>query len=274
MIPATTALVAARPTSAALRPARNPMWQPASATRAPNVTLLIRPIANCLPATASCKLDEERARCDIEGRNPDDIPAQQSDGTTVQVEQRHHGDERDHAGQHQEVEGRDAESLERIDLLVALHGGDVRGIGAARASRHDDRRHDRRQLPHHGNADEVRNIDAGAEAAELHCTDEGDDGADEAVADRDDQQGAGAGLPHKLQHIHGAGARSAGQRGHSAQRRLADEGGRQCDLRPCAEEALADPNRHGLASHLATAGLRPVGNGCQSEQPPGRLREG
>ena len=37
-----------------------------------------------LPAGDSAlKLDEERARCHIEGRNPDDIPAQQSDGTTV-----------------------------------------------------------------------------------------------------------------------------------------------------------------------------------------------
>jgi hypothetical protein len=49
---ATTALVAARPTSAA-RPRPQPMWQPAGATGAPNVTLLIRLIANCLPATES-----------------------------------------------------------------------------------------------------------------------------------------------------------------------------------------------------------------------------
>ena len=58
-IPATTALVAARPTSAALRPALSPMLQPAGATSAPNVTLLMAPIANSLPATAAAQLDEE-----------------------------------------------------------------------------------------------------------------------------------------------------------------------------------------------------------------------
>jgi hypothetical protein len=52
MIPCTTALVAARPTSDALRPAASPVQQPASATKVPKQMLLVSPMANCVQAIA------------------------------------------------------------------------------------------------------------------------------------------------------------------------------------------------------------------------------
>ncbi len=209
MIPATTALVAARPTSTALRPALRPMLQPASATSAPNVTLLMAPIANSLPATALRSSTRNALDVTSSVVTPTMYPPSRPDRATVQVKQRHHGHESDHSGQHEEIERRNPECPQGIDLLVPLHGGDVRRVGAARAPRHDDRRHDRRHFAHHGNADEIGDIYPGAELAELDRADERQNGAHQAIDDGHDDQGTRSRLLHQEQHVHGARARSA-----------------------------------------------------------------
>ena len=91
--------------------------------------------------------------------------------------------------------------MQRIDLLVSLHHRDLCRIGAAGTTRHDDRRHDRRHLPHDSDADEIGNVAAGAEALQLDRADKREDGADQAVDHGNDAEGADATVVHLRYHV-------------------------------------------------------------------------
>ena len=58
------------------------------------------------------------------------------------AQQRHHEDQRQHPGQDEELEGRDAERLEGFDFLVHLHRAQLRGKRGAGAATDDDAGHD------------------------------------------------------------------------------------------------------------------------------------
>ena len=76
---------------------------------------------------------------------------------------RHHQDEGDHAGQDEEIHRREAESGQCVDLLVHLHRAELRGEGRAGPAGHDDGGHQGAHLAGHGDADQIGDIDLGAE---------------------------------------------------------------------------------------------------------------
>ena len=67
--------------------------------------------------------------------------------------------------------------VKRVDLLGHLHGAELGGEGGAGAAGHDDGGHQRAHLARHGDADQVGDVDLGAELLELHGADEGEDDA-------------------------------------------------------------------------------------------------
>ena len=76
--------------------------------------------------------------------------------------------------------------VKRVDLLRHLHGAELGGEGRAGAAGHDDAGHHRAHLAHHGDADQIGDVDRGAELLELHGADEGEDHADQEADQRDD----------------------------------------------------------------------------------------
>ena len=108
--------------------------------------------------------------------------AEHTDKTSVEVEKWHGDDEGEHRGQsNQEARDRNAGHRQRVDLLIAEHGGDARRVGAARAPG-ETMAVIRQPFPHDGNADKIGDIDAGR-GFELHGADEGEDGAEQEVDD-------------------------------------------------------------------------------------------
>ena len=142
----------------------------------------------------------------------DDRAAEDADEVGVQAEQRHHQAQGDGARQDQELHRVDAHGGERVDLLGHLHGAELRGERGAGAAGHDDAGHQRAHLVHDGDADQVGDVDLGAELLELDRADEGHDDADQEADQRDDRQRVGAGLLHEQQQVAAAEAGAAAQR--------------------------------------------------------------
>ena len=154
------------------------------------MTLLAKPIANCFPQTHA-QLLQKACRGKVQRRDADQIAAENTDGTAIQVEQRHHGDQCGDSRQDKEVINRNSKRLEGVDLLVALHCGKVRGVRAAGppaitmavmiAAISVPCRY--RQIGY---------INSGAETPELYGTNECDDRADQPVHDGDNPKSAPA----------------------------------------------------------------------------------
>jgi hypothetical protein len=83
------------------------------------------------------------------------------------------------ARQHQHLERVDPEGPDGVDLLVHLHGADLRREGAARAAGDHDRGDEHAHLAQHGDADQVDHIDLAAELAQLIDALVGDHDADQ-----------------------------------------------------------------------------------------------
>ena len=101
---------------------------------------------------------------------------------------RHHQDQRDHAGQDEEIHRREAEGGEGVDLLVHLHRAELRGEGGPGAAGHDDGGHQCAHLAGHGDAHQIGDVDLGTELRELDRADEGEDEPDQEGDERHDRQ--------------------------------------------------------------------------------------
>ena len=159
--------------------------------------------------------------------DPDHRAAQHADQVGVAAEQRHHERERQHARQDEEVHRRHRHGGERLDLLVHLHGAELGGKAGAGAPGHDDAGHDRRQLAHRRDGDQVGDVDAGAELLELHGAHEGDDQADQEVDQRDDAQRIRPALLQHEQDVAPLEDRRAAQEAPEGQGGLTQEPGRR-----------------------------------------------
>ena len=120
-------------------------------------------------------------------------PPKHADQASVKVEQRHCEDEGKDRRQNEIVGDRDADDLEGVELLVAPHRRDPRGVGAAGTARHDDRSHHGGHLAHECEADQVGNEDVGGELRSCTAPDKGKDGADQEIDDADNDQGGRSG---------------------------------------------------------------------------------
>ena len=129
-----------RPTAAELRPHCMPRRQPAIATSTPKTVPLKSP-DEVGHGEGRDGLVEVLGRRQVEHGGADDRAAEDAEQIGVEGEQRHHQDEREHARQHEELDRRDADGGQRVDLLVHLHRAELRGEGGAGAAGHDDGRH-------------------------------------------------------------------------------------------------------------------------------------
>lgn len=122
--------------------------------------------------------------------------ADQTGCAAIEIQQRQHRDQCCNARQNEVIEDRDAEDFQRVDFLISLHGGDLGGKGTAGSAGHDDRCHDRCQLPHQGNTDQIGDVDLGAELTEFLSANERQDGPDKAVDNGDDDERAWPDFAH------------------------------------------------------------------------------
>jgi hypothetical protein len=82
-----------------------------------------------------------------------------------------------------------------------LHGRNTRSEARAGTSGEHDRRGDRCQLPHRCDADEVGDVDTGAEPRQLHGADEGKNGPDQKVDNGDNRERTAARLRERFEHL-------------------------------------------------------------------------
>src|SRR5260370_4911313 len=73
------------------------------------------------------QLAQEQGKIDIERRPGHERAAQKSHEIRVEGQERQHQHQREHARQHQDLHGIEAERAHRVDLLVYLHGADLGG---------------------------------------------------------------------------------------------------------------------------------------------------
>jgi hypothetical protein len=118
VMPVTTAEVVAKPTAAALVPHCMPRRQP--------VRAMITPQQEAGEADRLDRACQVNLRRDIEHQGRDQEPAGNGNQVGEDAQQRHHQDQRHHPGQDEELERRDAESLEGFNLLVHFHGAELR----------------------------------------------------------------------------------------------------------------------------------------------------
>ncbi len=111
-------------------------------------------------------VDELRDR-NIEQKAAQQRPARKADDIRDDREQRQRDHEAEDARQHQQLIGIDARGIQRVDLLVELHGADLGGEGAARAARDDDGGQEHPELAQHADGDEIDHEDLRAEALQL-----------------------------------------------------------------------------------------------------------
>jgi hypothetical protein len=89
----------------------------------------------------------------------------------------------------------------KLDLLIDLHGAQSRGKGGAGAAGDDDAGHQRANLAHHADGDEVGDEDLGADHAQLVGTEIGENQPDQETDHRHDGQCLRAGFLDLQPHI-------------------------------------------------------------------------
>ena len=165
MMLTTTALVAAWPTSVALRPSFQA--DPAASKRNESTKgeALGQPESDLMHRHRAASLRHEQFRRNVQHGYGDHETTQNADGGAIQIEDWGHQRERQDARQHHVVLQWNPEYPQRVEFIAALHGGDLRRIGAARSPRHHDGSHDGSHLANLCQADEIGDVDVGAEAA-------------------------------------------------------------------------------------------------------------
>ena len=77
------------------------------------------------------------------------------------------------------IEGVETERAQCVDLLVGFHAAKVCGKSGTRAAAHNDCGHDHAHFPDHGDADQIRDVEARPEAGELDVSDKRKNQSDE-----------------------------------------------------------------------------------------------
>ena len=131
----------------------------------------------------------------------DDCAAQDADQVRIDGEQRHHGDEREHPREHEELRRRYAHGGQRVDLLIRVHRAELSREGGAGSARHDDGGHDASDLARHRDRDQVGDEDGGAELLELDGADERKDEPDQKADQAHDAERARTTVLHDQEKI-------------------------------------------------------------------------
>ena len=87
--------------------------------------------------------------------------------------------QRDDAGQDQDLDGIEAHGRQRVDFLAHFHRAEFGGVGAARTAGDHDRDDQHAEFAQHQDADHVDDVGVGAEFAEMEDALLRDDGADQ-----------------------------------------------------------------------------------------------
>ena len=205
------------------------------------------------------------------GRNPDrradQHAAEDTDRVRVKREQRHHQDQCQHAGQHEEIEGIEAERSQRVDFLVGLHAAEVGGEGGSGAAAHDDGRHHHTHFTDHGDAHQIRDIKAGSEAGELDVSHKRQDQPDKETDERNNRQGLRTAFLDDDPEIAGAEAGPACYEASQRQHRLPGELGHGQNAGPYIDRNFSQlGDFRFLRGHLAGIDFLRYGQG-QLHQP-------
>ena len=120
--------------------------------------------------------------------------------------------------------------FERVDLLIALHRGQVCGVCTTGPARHHNSRHDRCHLPCHADTDKIGDIYSRTEPAKLYRANKGDDGAYQPVHHGDDTECGSSCLTHLLENVGAAGPRAFEYCSTAAECRLPNQYNDLCSL--------------------------------------------
>jgi hypothetical protein len=160
---------------------------------------------------------------DIERGRGDGHAAEDAHDVGEQREQRRYQREPEQPRHHQVWQRHEPERAQRVDLLRYLHRAELGGEGRSRASADDDRRHQRAQLAHHGEAHEVGDEDVCAELLELHGALKRHHEADQKVYQDQDRHRIGAGALHRERDVAQVQALWVAQRLRRRAQQLAEE---------------------------------------------------
>ena len=142
--------------------------------------------------------------------------------------------------------GDETEGRECIDLLVHLHGAELRGERGAGAAGEDDADHHGGHVPGHADPDQIGDVDLGAELEQLDGSKKGEDHADEKADHADDRQRLRAHLLEDQHQIGAAKARLAAQEAAERDGDLAEEGNQLAAGLHEGDGFPADPGQEGL----------------------------
>src|SRR6266436_5966106 len=153
----------------------------------------------------------------------DDRAAQDADQVRVDGEQGHHGDEREHPREHEELRRRYAHGGQRVDLLIRVHRAELSREGGTGSARHDDGGHDAADLARHRDRDQVGDEDRGAELLELDGADEREDEPDQEADQAHDAERARTTVLHDQEQIRDTKPRAPTYQGTEGNQALAEE---------------------------------------------------
>ena len=133
-------------------------------------------------------LDVKLQQRHIRQQPGDDGAANHTNHIGIDRKQWNREDQREHTRQYKKLGRRNAKRAERGNLVVDIHGSQLRGKGSTRSPRHDNGRHHSAHLPHHGDGHEIGNEDVGAKLLQLNQSHECENHADEEADQRHNWQ--------------------------------------------------------------------------------------
>ncbi len=156
------------------------------------------------------------------------------------TEERQDDHQRDHSRNHQHLHRIESDGAHGVDLLVDLHGADLRREGAPGAPGDDDRGQQDGELAQHRYRHHIDDEYLGAELAQLNGALIGDHQADEKGDQTDDRDGVQACLLHMVKNRRHAKQSGPHHGAHQADHREAEKGDAFGDLDADIDDALAD----------------------------------
>ncbi len=159
----------------------------------------------------------------VEHRQANEGATEDPEEVRVDRQQRHHQEQGEDARYDEKFERRDAHRRQRVDLLCHLHAPQFGGVGGAAAPRHDDGGHQCAHVSHHGDADQVGDVNSRSELLQLGRPDEGKYESHQETDQCDDAQCLGTRLLHQHQQVGAPVADLAAHQLAKGQRRVSEK---------------------------------------------------
>jgi hypothetical protein len=131
-----------------------------------------------------CSLIEKLNQGDIHRERRDNRATHYPQEIGIETEKRHHHDQRHDPWDNQILHRRDTQGLQSINLLIDLHGSELRGECGSGSAGHDHSGHYSSHLPKHRDTHQVRDVNLRSELLKLLGAYKGQNDPDKGTNER------------------------------------------------------------------------------------------